>query len=132
MVSKDYFEREVEKIALALKHLLGILPGLKQSGNLEEATAVVQSELEKLFSINTSDLVTASKEQFENRVGQLNGDYLRELGNLLFELTEIEKLKDNTNDLPILIERTRYVFELSITKSKTAHFETLNKLEKLI
>lgn len=128
---KDLFEREIEKIALALGKLMGVLGHLRQINNLEEATKIAQSGLEDLFSIKRSDILQETNEQFEKQIEKQDSEYLRALGNLLFELAEIERLKDNETESLLFANRSKICLQQSNLKSKTIHFETMNKLDKI-
>lgn len=131
METRDYFEREIEKIGLALRKLFGLLEDLKQENKFSEAATAAQLKLKELFSIDGSELLIETKEQFLSRLEKHESDYVRELGNLLFEMADVERLQGNKNDCFAFAEKAELAFHLAEKKSRTVHFEIMEKLEKI-
>jgi hypothetical protein len=131
MVTRDLFEYEIEKIGLALRKLFGLLEDLKQENKWPEATTAAQVKLKELFSIDSADLLIESSDQFKNRLDKYKGEYVRELGNLLFEMADIEWLNGNKNKALTIAEKAEISFLLAEKKSSTVHLEIVEKLEKI-
>jgi hypothetical protein len=131
MVTRDLIEREIEKIGLALRKLFGLLEDLKQENKFPEATAAAQVKLKGLFSIDSSDLLEEPLDQFKDRLDKYKGEYVRELGNLLFEMADIEWLNGNKNKALTIAEKAEISFLLAEKKSSTVHLEIVEKLEKI-
>jgi hypothetical protein len=171
METRDYFEREIEKLGLALRKLFRLLNDLKQENKWPEATAAAQYKLEELFSIESADLLTQSLDQFKDRLdeysrqvsppasGTIRGsstigtlssivpkagddarqgrldkhksEYVRGLGNLLFEIADIERRKENSSGAYSIAEKAEAAFRFAEKKSSTVHFEAVEKLERI-
>ncbi len=131
METRDYFEREIEKIGLALRKLFGLLEDLKQENKWPEATTAAQLKLDELFSIDSSALLTESLDQFKNRLDKYKDEYVRELGNLLFEMADIERLRRNNSEAFAIAEKAEAAFHFAEKKSKTVHFEIVEKIERI-
>jgi hypothetical protein len=131
MVTRDLIEREIEKIGLALRKLFGLLEDLKQENKFPEATTAAQLKLKELFSMDSSELVVESKEQFLSSIEKRQGEYVRELGNLLFEMANIEWLNGSNSKAIAIAEKAEISFFLAEKKSGTVHLEIVEKLEKI-
>jgi hypothetical protein len=131
MVTRDLIKREIEKIGQALRKLFGLLEDLKQENKFPEATAVAQVKLKELFSIDSSDLLEEPLDQFKDRLDKYKGEYVRELGNLLFEMADIEWLNGNKNKALTIAEKAEISFHLAEKKSGTVHLEIVKKFEKI-
>jgi hypothetical protein len=128
MVTRDLFEHE---IGLALRKLFGLLEDLKQENKFPEATTAAQLKLKELFSIDSAEIFLGSEAQFLTRIERHESDYVRELGNLLFEMANMERLQGNKNASSAFVEKAELAFQLAEKKSKTVHFEIIAKLEKM-
>ncbi len=131
METRDYFDREIEKIGLALRKLFGLLEDLKQENKWPEATTAAKVKLKELFSIDSTDLLIESSDQFKNRLDKYKGEYVRELGNLLFEMADIEWQNGSKREALITAEKAEISFLLAEKKSGTAHLEIVEKIEKI-
>jgi hypothetical protein len=131
MVTRDLIEREIEKIGLALRKLFGLLEDLKQENKFPEATAAAQVKLKELFSIDSSDLLEEPLDQFKDRLDKYKGEYVRELGNLLFEMADIEWLNGNKNEALTIAGKAEISFLLAEKKSGMVHLEIVKKFEKI-
>jgi hypothetical protein len=87
--------------------------------------------LKELFSIDSAEIFLGSEAQFLTRIERHESDYVRELGNLLFEIANMERLQGNKNASSAFVEKAELAFQLAEKKSKTVHFEIIAKLEKM-
>jgi hypothetical protein len=131
MISKDYIERELAKLILAIQRLMQVVLVLKESDRLEEASIVIDEGIISLFSISKDDLLTFNPDEFYARINNYESEHLNELGNLLFELAQVEYLNGNVQEAIILRDRVKATFHLAEVKSKSLHLGALSKLDQM-
>jgi hypothetical protein len=131
VLKRDLVEREIEKISLILKKLLQLVIKQKDSQNFMEAETTAYKGLADLFSVEFDLLMNVNQVELLGRVAKMDFNHLRLIGDVFFELADIEQAKGNIPKYMNLAHKAIAIFDLADKKSKTIDFERYLKVERL-
>lgn len=130
--SKDYLEREVEKLSLMLISLIEKVMGLNAntaSDELDEIDATLQGELD----LNLGKVSEMESKEFLDYISDFHETHLKHLSELLYQLvlkTDSQKLNQKL-DTPKIAGKAILLIDVLDQKSKTFSIERLQMKEHL-
>ncbi|MBZ9652189.1 hypothetical protein [Psychroflexus montanilacus] len=130
--SKDYLEREVEKLSLMLISLIEKVMGLNAnttSDELDEIDATLQGELD----LNLGKVSEMESKEFLDYISDFHETHLKHLSELLYQLvlkTDSQKLNQKL-DTPKIADKAILLIDVLDQKSKTFSIERLQMKEHL-
>lgn len=130
--SKDYLEREIEKLSLMLVSLIEKVTGLNAntaSDELDEIDTTLQGELD----LNLGKIGEMESEEFLDHISTLHEAHLNYLAELLYRLilkTDLPKLNQKL-DTPKIAKKAILLINILDQKSKTFSMERLQMKDHL-
>lgn len=130
--SKDYLEREIEKLSVLLISLIQKVTGLSSnsvSDELDEIDTSLQSELD----LNLSKISEMETEEFLDHISSLHLSHIEHLSELLYRLvlkmdsSNLEQNYDNSN----IAEKAILLIDVLDEKSKTFSMKRLQMKDHL-
>jgi len=130
--SKDYLEREIEKLSLMLVSLIEKVTGLNAntaSDELDKIDTTLQGELD----LNLVKIGEMESEEFLDYISTLHEAHLNYLAELLYRLVlKTESLKLNQKlDTPKIAKKAILLINILDQKSKTFSMERLQMKDHL-
>jgi len=130
--SKDYLEREIEKLSLMLVSLIEKVTGLNAntaSDELDKIDTTLQGELD----LNLVKIGEMESEEFLDHISTLHEAHLNYLAELLYRLVlKTESLKLNQKlDTPKIAKKAILLINILDQKSKTFSMERLQMKDHL-
>ena len=89
--SKDYLEREIEKLGLVLAGLIEKISSLSPNQANDEIDEVNQA-LKEEFDFNISELITMEDSDFISHISKLHDSHIEHLAQLLYHLSKKSQL----------------------------------------
>jgi len=130
--SKDYLEREIEKLSLMLVSLIEKVTGLNAntaSDELDKIDTTLQGELD----LNLVKIGEMESEEFLDHISTLHEAHLNYLAELLYRLilkTDLPKLNQKL-DTPKIAKKAILLINILDQKSKTFSMERLQMKDHL-
>lgn len=130
--SKDYLEREIEKLSLMLVSLIEKVTGLNAntaSDELDKINTTLQGELD----LNLGKIGEMESEEFLDHISTLHEAHLNYLAELLYRLilkTDLPKLNQKL-DTPKIAKKAILLINILDQKSKTFSMERLQMKDHL-
>ncbi len=126
MIKKDFMEAEIQKLAQVLARIIG----LKNDGNIDEATQLANQTVEDEFSLSKDFLETHSVEEFEEWLNTKNysPEKLNLLGSLIFE--SVYPFNE-TEETQLVLRKTALVLNRLETEYHQQSLENLHRRDQI-
>ena len=129
MEQRDYILREIEKIGVMLKYLLGKMIPVKAVKEKDDVSEEINNELFENLGYNISSLLKISKNEF-NEIFKYNKGFNLENIELLAELLYKISQKKPDNSKKIL-QKSFELYEFVNEAGKTFSFEREKQIDKI-
>ncbi|RXF67850.1 hypothetical protein [Arcticibacter tournemirensis] len=126
MIRKDFIEAEIQKLALVLARILG----LKNEGNVDDATELAYQTLSDNFGLDATCLHTATSEEFQEDLKnrKYSAEKLDMLAQILFESAYPFQ---ETEETFAILNKTAAVFNLLETEYHQQSLENIARREQI-
>ncbi len=129
MEQKDYILREIEKIGVMLRYLLGKMMPAKSVEETNNITEEINNELFENIGYDISSLLNISKNEF-NEIFKYNKGFNLENIELLAEFLYNVSIKD-INKSKVVLQKSLELFEYVNKTGKTFSIERETKIDEI-
>lgn len=129
MEQKDYILREIEKIGVMLRYLLGKMIPLKSVREKNNISEEINNELLENIGYDISSLLNISKKEFDEIFKYNKGFNLENielLAELLYKISQ--KKPDNSKEI---LQKSLELYEFVNEAGKTFSFEREKQIDKI-
>ena len=131
MFKKDYIQKQLEQLALAIAKVINQLTNLKMNGELDSGVLIADEFLKAEFDVELAKLAAMDQEHFIGYLTKnknLNPDKLNLLADLLFETAELYQRAEKKQIADYLNQKTLIIYNYVNETEKTF---SQNRQEKI-
>ncbi|OFY85507.1 MAG: hypothetical protein A3F72_10055 [Bacteroidetes bacterium RIFCSPLOWO2_12_FULL_35_15] len=122
MLKKDYIEKQLEQLALAIAKVISQITNSKMQGNPDSGIIIADEFLRSEFDVELAKLAAMDKEhliEYLTTHKNLKSAKLNLMANLLFETAELYERSQKENIAKNLYERTLIIYDYVNETEKT-------------